>query len=1145
MKHNFFKKETDFVEKSLREGKKNFSLKGLYGSAKALFLIQLKENCDRPVLVITRDQTGAEELLHDLSFFSKWSACQNSPFLFFPSWDLLPYEYLSPQKEIVGERMKTLLELSQRKSSLVVTSLEPCLQLLIPQEELKRSILKFDLKDIIDLEIVRNCLVSSGYEHVEIVEDRGEFSVRGGIIDLFPSNHSDPFRIELFGDEIESLRRFDVDSQVSVESVHSLIVMPVIEQILNKELFSKGIQKINAEAESSKFPQKIIHETINRLENIYPFSGVELLNPYFYSNMDSLFDYLDKDYLIVLDEPELIENKRRKFEELVYEEYDKAIARGEFIPSPEKIFLNKEQFYTQINKRNRLEMQSLSISENTNETESTASSKQIPSFKDRIKDFIEQIKSWQKEGNRVVITVSSESKATRFKELLLGYDLVLEVVVGDLSNGINLTESKTIFVSEHEVFGQQQKKKYKLTTGKQIFYRGLKDLKEGDFVVHIDYGIGLYQGEKDLEIEGGAGEFLELLYADDEKLYLPVENLNLIQKYSGAGQENLSLDKISGVKWKKQKEKVKKSIKEMAEDLLKLYAAREIVKGHAYQEDSDLHRQFADAFEFVETEHQLKAIEDVLADMEKDKPMDRLICGDVGYGKTEVAMRAALKAVSDSKQVAFLVPTTILAQQHLNTFNKRFEGYPVKIDMLNRFRPPKIQKEIIKKVELGEVDVIIGTHRILQKDIKFKDLGLIVIDEEQRFGVKHKEKLKKLRKKVEVLTLTATPIPRTLHFSLMGVRDLSVIETPPKDRLAIKTYIHKFNEAAICQAIKKEVGRGGQVFFVHNWVASISSMTDYIKRIVPGINVDFAHGQMREHKLEKVMMKFINREIDVLICTTIIEAGLDIPSANTIIINRADRFGLSQLYQLRGRVGRDCHQAYAYLLVPDDILLSDLTRRRLRAIEELSDLGSGFQLASRDMEIRGSGNYLGHQQSGHISAVGFDLYCKLMEETVREIKGEIPEQDFEPEINLHIKGFIPKDYIPNLNQRLEFYRRLYMTYDQENTGKILNELEDRYGPPPEPLKKLIAVLEIKFLCHQLKINDISLTNGKVKIKVMNETPISIESVMSSIEKGTHRISFLNDNSFQMEIAGKNWNEICVEIKRNLKQLSVSDQNQFA
>ena len=1140
MKHSFFKKETGFVENILKEGKKKISLNGLYGSAKALFLLQLKEICDRPVLVITRDQTGAEELLHDLSFFSRWCAGQNFSFLYFPSWDLLPYEYLSPQKEIVGERLKTLLELSGGKPCLVVTHLEPCLQFLIPQEELKKSILKFDLKDCIDLDIVRNCLVSSGYEHVQMVEDRGEFSVRGGIIDVFPANYSHPFRIELFGDDIESIRRFDVDSQVSIEHVNNLIVTPVMEQILNKELFLKGIEKIKAEVDSSKFPQKIIHETVDRLENIYPFSGVELLNPYFYPSMDSLFDYPDKDYLIVLDEPELIENKRRKFEELIYEEYGKAIARSEFIPSPENLFLNKEQFYEQVNKRNILEIRSLGVSEKHNETENTVSVRQIPSFKDRIKDFIEQLKSWQKQGNRVVLSVSSEGKAKRLKELLLGYDVVLEIVVGGLSNGIHLIESKTVFVSEHEIFGQQQKKKYRLTTGKQTFYRGLKDLKEGDYVVHIEYGIGLYRGEKDLEVEGGSGEFLELLYADDEKLYLPVERLNLIQKYSGAGQGNPSLDKIGGIKWKRQKEKVKKSIKEMAEDLLKLYAAREIVKGHAYQEDSDLHRQFADAFEFVETEDQLKAIEDVSADLEKEKPMDRLICGDVGYGKTEVAMRAALKAVSDSKQVAFLVPTTILAQQHLNTFNKRFEGYPVKIDMLNRFRPPKMQKEIIKKVESGEVDIIIGTHRILQKDIKFKDLGLIVIDEEQRFGVKHKEKLKKLRKKVDVLTLTATPIPRTLHFSLMGVRDLSVIETPPKGRLAIKTYIHKFNEAAICQAIEKEVERGGQVFFVHNWVASISSMADYIKRIVPGIKVDFAHGQMREHKLEKVMMKFINREIDVLICTTIIEAGLDIPSANTIIINRADKFGLAQLYQLRGRVGRDCHQAYAYLLVPDDMLLSDRSRKRLRAIEELSDLGSGFQLASRDMEIRGSGNYLGHQQSGHISAVGFDLYCKLMEETVREIKGEIPEQDFDPEINLHIKGFIPKDYIRDLNQRLEFYRRLYITYDQENIGKILNELEDRYGPIPEPLKKLIAVLEIKFLSRQLKIKEISLTDGKVKMKVMNETPISIEQIMKTIENGTQKISFLSDNIFQIEIEGKNWNEICVEIKMSLEELTVLD-----
>ena len=775
MKSCFFKKESDFVENLLKKGKKRISLNGLYGSAKALFFLQLKKACDRPLLIITRDQAGTDELLHDLSFFASWNDCQNPSFLYFPSWNLLPYEYLSPQKEIVGERLKTLQILSQGKPSLLIAPLDSCLQLLIPQEELKKSVLKFDLKDSLDLDILKNCLVSSGYEHVEMVEKRGEFSVRGGIIDIFPSNYPVPYRIELFGDEIDSIRSFDVDSQISVEHVNNLIIMPGREQILNKKIFLDGIEKIKAEADSSKFSRKIIEKTVERLENVYPFAGVELLNSFFYPNMNSLFDYMGKDCLIVLDEPELIENKSRKFEEIVYEEYDKALARREFVPAPEKLYLNKEQFYSRIAGENILGIRSLKIidkvipnekaeklvtdplypdftdadqenltgngysevnkkdsiqqnikqlSENYNENHIAVSVREIPSIIDRINDFSEQIKSWQAEGNRVLLIISSEDKAARVKELLLDFDVNLEIVVGDLSNGIHLVESKTVFVSEHELFGRQKKKRYRLKTAKQSFYRGLKDLKEGDYLVHIDYGIGLYQGEKDIEVEGGCGEFLEILFADDEKLYLPVERLNLVQKYSGAGQGTPSLDKIGGVKWKRQKEKVKKSIKEMAEDLLKLYAGREIVKGHAHLVDSDLHRQFADAFEFIETEDQLKAIEDVTADLEVEKPMDRLICGDVGYGKTEVAMRAALKVVSGSKQVAFLVPTTILAQQHLNTFTKRFKNYPVNVDMLNRFRPLKAQKEIIKKVESGDVDILIGTHRILQKDIKFENLGL-------------------------------------------------------------------------------------------------------------------------------------------------------------------------------------------------------------------------------------------------------------------------------------------------------------------------------------------------------------------------------------------------------------------------------------
>lgn len=1139
-KTNFFKKEINFVKDLFNTEKKKIVLNGLYGSAKALFLLQLKEVYDKPVLIITKNQSSAEELLHNLQFYAKWNGQQNFSPLFFPPWEIEPYECLSPHKDIVGERLNTLQKLSQESSCFLITSIEAAMQKLIPQEELKKSLLKIEPKDSIDLDILKDCLVSIGYEHVEIVENKGEFTIRGGIVDVFPSNFPYPFRIELFGDEVETIRRFDVNTQVSVEHVLNLTVMPAREQVLNKELLKNGIERLKKEADSSKLYQKAISDAVHRLENFYPFPGVELLNPYFYPRMDTLFDYLKGDCLIVLDEPELIENKRVKYENKIYEEYDKALVRSDFFSSPETLFLDKDQFYFHIQKRSLMKLKSLALSEDSNGFEKILSVKQIPSFKDRFEDFIKQLKLWQEDGNRVILVVAMESKVKRLRDLLLSYDMITEIAVGELSNGVHLLDSKTVFVSELEIFGQQKKKRYLQKATHRSFHRGLKDLKPDDYIVHVDYGVGLYLGEKDLEVDGGSGEFLEILYAGDEKLFLPMERLNLIQKYSGTESENPPLDKIGGIRWKKQKERVKKSIREMAEDLLKLYAARKIVKGHAYQQDTDFHRQFADAFEFVETEDQLKAIEDITNDLEKEKPMDRLVCGDVGYGKTEVAMRAALKVVSESRQTAVLVPTTLLAQQHLETFSKRFKNYPVRIDMLNRFRSPKQQKEIIKKIESGDIDIIIGTHRILQKDIKFKDLGLVVIDEEQRFGVKHKEKLKKLRQKIDVLTLTATPIPRTLHFSLMGVRDLSVIETPPKNRIAIKTYIHKFNEATIQQAIKNEIDRDGQVFFVHNRVASITAMADYLKQLVPEIRVEVAHGQMHEHQLEKVMSKFINREIDVLVCTTIIEAGLDIPSANTIIINRADKFGLAQLYQLRGRVGRDCHQAFAYLLVPDDMLISDEARKRLRAIQEMSDLGAGFQLASRDMEIRGSGNYLGHQQSGYIAAVGFDLYCKIMEETVREMKGEIPEQDFEPEINLHLKGFIPKDYVRNLNQRLEFYRRLYMIHNQENLDKIQKELEDRYGPLPEPLLKLIALLEIKVICYQLKIKEISLKQEKVKIILLNNTPVTVEKIMQSIGSRKQKILFLNDHTLQIEIACTTWSEICGEIKMRLKEFTIDE-----
>jgi len=664
----------------------------------------------------------------------------------------------------------------------------------------------------------------------------------------------------------------------------------------------------------------------------------------------------------------------------------------------------------------------------------------------------------------------------------------------------------------------------------------LKDLKKGDYLVHVDYGIGLYLGTKEIKTGMGGGEFLNIQYADDEKLYLPMEGLGFVQKYVGGSDAPPPLSKMGGVAWKRQKKKVKESIEAMAGDLLKLYASREVAKGQAFSANTLLVREFADSFEYEETEDQLKAIEEVENDLESDKPTDRLICGDVGYGKTEVAMRAAFKVVLDKKQVAVLVPTTILAQQHLQTFQERFREYPVSIDMVNRFRTPREQKATLEKLRRGEVDIIIGTHRLLSKDVEFASLGLIVVDEEQRFGVKHKEKLKKLRNSVDILTLTATPIPRTLHFSLMGVRDLSVIETPPLDRLAVKTFIRKFDEEVIRDAILREVDRGGQVFFVHNKIHSIHSIAELIQRLVPGVVIDIAHGQLPEHQLEKVMKRFLDKEVDVLLSTSIVESGLDIPSANTIIINRADQFGLAQLYQLRGRVGRYKHQAYAYLLIPGAGILSNEARKRLEAMEELSELGAGFQMAARDMEIRGVGNMLGSNQSGHIASVGFDLYCKLVEDMAKDIRGEKVEARVDTEINLMIKGFIPNEYIPDLNQRLDFYRRIQIAGDRNECMELSREMSDRFGPRPEPVEKLLALLEIRVLCQRLHISNAQMKNGEVFLTLLPSTPLSPEDLTAILDE---RLKVLSEFQIGILLERKGWQADMKKVSDYLQKLSRS------
>ncbi len=1113
-------------------------VEGLRGSSWGFFLSQLIQFNNRTIVVFTADQTQGEILLEDLKYFLGYEKVRRS-LHFFPSWELLPYEQLSPLNEITGERLDILNRLRNGEPLILVVPLEAVLQKVMPREVLEKLVFPVQCKMSLEREVLEVCLSDNGFIRSPLVENRGEFSVRGDIVDFFQPGRKNPVRIEFFGDEVESIREFDVLSQVSTNDLDKISILPVRELCLNEVETKNGLNAINEFAEKNECDRLAVKELREKIQHLGMFSGIEFLAPFFYSNCESLFDYLPGDSLVVFADEDRLQEKSDQFRNLIKAQYDAVIDNGEIAAAPGDLFLSMDEFNSYSGKfKGCVVMNTLKTADEEMGQTISLQVKHIPSLVGNFDAFSEQVLKWQEEENKVVVVAPTKGQVRRIHELLHEWGLEIDVDLGRISEGFQLKNFKQIFIAEHEIFGKTHKHRYRRKARSQTFQRGLKDLKEGDFLVHIDYGIGLYQGTRELQTGVGGGEFLEILYADDEKLYLPMEALGLVQKYVGSSETSPPLSKMGGVAWKRQKKKVRDAIEEMATDLLKLYASRKLAAGHSYSHNTLLIREFADAFEYEETEDQLKAIEDVEADLEKDKPADRLICGDVGYGKTEVAMRAAFKVVLDKRQVAVLVPTTILAQQHLLTFRERFREYPVSIDIVNRFRTPSEQKETLTQLKKGNVDIIIGTHRLLSKDVEFASLGLIVIDEEQRFGVKHKEKLKKLRNSVDILTLTATPIPRTLHFSLMGVRDLSIIETPPVDRLAVKTFVRKFDEKVIREAIMREIDRGGQVFFVHNKIRSIHSIAEMIRRVVPGVKIDIAHGQLPEHRLERVMKKFMDKEIDVLLSTSIVESGLDIPSANTIIINRADQFGLAQLYQLRGRVGRYKHQAYAYLLIPGTAGLSDEARKRLSAIEELSELGAGFQLSARDMEIRGVGNMLGHKQSGNIASIGFDLYCKLVEDMVKDIRGEKIESRVETELDLMVKGFIPKDYVPDLNQRLDFYRRIQVASEQEESLSISSELVDRYGQHPEPVAKLLALLEIRIYCQQIHVSKVELKQDQARLHLLPSTPINPEKLTSLFDE---RLSINSEYKISIRVDRKGWKSDLKLIGSYLKKLTSSLQ----
>lgn len=1120
------------IAERLKDPSAVVTVEGFSGSSRALFLARLKKNLRRPIVVITADQNTGEALLGDLKYFFHHEKIRHLP-QFFPTWEILPYEHLSPMTEVSGERLFVLDQLMHGNCPFLVVPVEAVMQCVVPKSILEKRVFPLKKGDSLEREFLEVCLADNGYARVHMVESRGEFSVRGDIVDLFQSASANPIRVEFFGDQVESLREFDINSQVSVEEVGEIKILPVREVTLTHEEIERGLNNIQAFARENDCDRGQLKEVMDRIENLGGFSGIERLSSFFYSEKENLFDYFSEETLIIVDEVDVVLEKCEQYQQLIETEYENALDNGDIAVPPDDFYLTVENVKSRLASARSLSMNALKLLDGDSLDVAHFDIRPIPLLRGKFDSLAEYAVKWNEEGVQAVIVAPTKGQVRRVHQLLDEYGLEIGVEKGLISSGFQIPGLGKLFVAESEIFGRSHKHRYRRKPKSQSFQRGFKDLRPNDYLVHVDYGIGQYLGTKELKTGVGGGEFLEIMYADDEKLYIPMDGLGYIQKYMGAGENGPILSKMGGVSWKRQKSRAKKAIQEMAADLLKLYATRKVCERTSYSQHSVAMEEFADSFEFEETEDQLKAIEEIEEDLEQGKPMDRLVCGDVGYGKTEVAMRAAFKVVMEKKQVAVLVPTTILAQQHLNTFQERFRNYPVKIEQVSRFRTAKEQKEILANLKTGELDILVGTHRLLSQDVKFADLGLIIVDEEQRFGVKHKERLKKLRAKVDILTLTATPIPRTLHFSLMGVRDLSVIETPPSDRLAVKTFVRKFDEKVIREAILREMDRGGQIFFVHNKIHSILSIKELLLKIVPTVRIGIAHGQLKEHELEAVMKKFMDHEIDLLLCTTIIESGLDIPSANTIILNRADQFGLAQLYQLRGRVGRYKHQAYAYLLIPGTLAITPEARKRITAIEEMNELGAGFQLAARDMEIRGVGDMLGHKQSGHISTIGFDLYCKLIEETVKEIQGEKVDIRIEPEIDLMVKGFIPTDYIEILNQRLEIYRRIQLTNELNDCQSLNSELQDRYGALPEPVEKLMELMEIRVFCQKLHISRARLKGHQALLTIEPETPVTPQAIASLVDK---RLKFLSEYQLSVTIDRKGWRQDMKIIKHTLKAL---------
>jgi len=1152
------------VASHLKEGTGRVSVSGVTPTAKALLLVLLQRAAGRPLIVVVTDNRAAEDLLPVLQGFAELTgAADPDSIVTLPTRDVLPFQNLSPHPEIQEERATALWKIATGAVSIVVAPIAATTIRLASTEyytDLARTIRR---GETFDTEALIQHLHTVGYNATDVVEMPGEYALRGGILDVYSPEADRPVRVEFFGDEVESIRKFDPATQRSSSPVDEALLLPLTETPVREELL--GAIHVRLSGKRITGNEEVIEQAV-RSGGVTVFPGWEFYAPLARESR-SLFELLAHAAVLTDERDNLRQELDRTWTRI--EEAHERSGIGNLV-KPTDLYLSPDDWWQNLATLPGADVEHLGITRaEQQETSMQFSSQPTPRFHGSVPAMLEEVQKLIANGTSVVFAAPNTGEVERLADIFSEYNVSFRLgsrtrggesyadqtayFTGDVlsttlvkayvPDGVIFPDAKLAIFGARDLFDESelvasrpQRHKSKVSA----FLSDFRDLQVGDYVVHVEHGIAQYQGLKEINQGDGPAEFMLLEFAEAARLYVPLTRLDLIQKYRSSEGAKPALSHLGTATWAKTKARVRKAMKDMADELLKLYAQRQMAQGHAFPTDTEWMKEFEDAFEFTETEDQEQAIADVKADMESGRPMDRLLCGDVGYGKTEVAMRAAFKAISDNKQVAVLAPTTVLAFQHYETFKQRFAPFPVAIEMISRFRSPRQQKGILQKVEAGKVDVLIGTHRILSKDIKFSDLGLLIVDEEQRFGVRHKERLKQMRKQVDVLTMSATPIPRTLHMSLVGLRDMSVIETPPKDRMAIQTVVASWDERLIQSALEQELERGGQVYFVHNRVESIWEIAAKLQELAPKARILVGHGQMNETELEKVMLKFMHHEADILVATTIIENGLDIPLCNTILINRAERLGLSELYQLRGRVGRSDRRAYAYLLLPSEIELTSIARRRLAALKEFSDLGAGFKIAALDLELRGAGNMLGGEQSGHIEAIGFELYTQMLDRAVRELKGEMPEEEIATQLNLGLNIRIPAEYIPEENQRLRMYKRVAGVERESQLHDVRAELIDRYGEPPIAVRNLLDYADLKLLAVRVGVNAIERKRDQVSIKFRQTATVDPERLARFVAS-QRSTQFSPDGTLKLTQKATAAEDVLSHLKHLLEELAGAEK----